>query len=139
MKRSGLLYGLGGILVVLAATWAGYVFLGSSRPVEHSPERAVGTETSGTDIVFYYGEECPHCHDVLDFLKENDIASKVPFVTKETWHIQANGKELFERADSCGIPRDEVGVPFLYADGKCHVGTPDVVGYFSEKTGISME
>lgn len=116
------------VVVVLIVT--GYVSM--------SP-RSVSAPGSTDTVVLYYGEECPHCHDVIAFLTANDIASVVPFETKETWNDRANAEELRSRAESCGIPNDRVGVPFLYADGRCLIGTPDIEGYFREKSGLPMD
>ncbi len=87
-------------------------------------------------VVYYYGRECPHCEEVAEFLGDNDIYSKVDFAKKEVWHNKDNGKELMEAAQKCGIDPNDIGVPFLFADGKCFIGGPDVTNYFKEKAGI---
>jgi len=89
-----------------------------------------------SDVVYYYGRECPHCKDVAKFLEENDIYGKVDFAKKEVWHNKNNGKELMEVAKKCGIDPNKLGVPFLVANGKCYIGGPDVEAFFTEKAGI---
>lgn len=118
---------LSGVVVVVVFA-AGFVFRKSSD-MPSSP--------SVSGAIYYYGEECPHCKDVLTFLEENNIAEKVPFTKKETWNDRGNAKELMARAKTCGIPEKEVGVPFLFAEGKCYIGSPDVEEYFREKAGIA--
>lgn len=145
MKRNWTLYGLIAAFSVAIVFGAGYVrsLLSSSgdAPLVDGPAASepVSDATGTSGVVFYYGEECPHCHTVLDFLEEHDIASSVAFEVKETWHDRDNSRELFERAEECGYSRAEIGVPFLYADGKCLIGAPDVTGYFSEKAGITTD
>lgn len=87
-------------------------------------------------IIYYYGTECPHCQEVLKYMDENDIYSKVDFIKKEVWHDKDNGKELTEAAQKCGLDPSNIGVPFVYADGKCLMGGPDVKEFFAQKAGI---
>ncbi|HFC76619.1 MAG TPA: hypothetical protein ENJ27_00070 [Candidatus Moranbacteria bacterium] len=89
-----------------------------------------------SDVIYYYGKECPHCEKVAEFLDKNDIYNKVDFAKKEVWHNKSNGKELMSAAQKCGIDPKNVGVPFLFADGKCFIGDADVIAYFKEKAGI---
>lgn len=88
------------------------------------------------EIIYYYGAECPHCHDVLKFLDDNKISEKVNFTKKEVWGDKNNASEMMEKVKECGLDESRVGVPFLYAEGKCLIGTPDVEGFFREKAGI---
>ena len=97
------------------------------------------SEAVASGRILYYGAECPHCKDVEKFIDDNKLADKVPFQKKEVWHDQGNAKEMTEKATSCGLAENAVGVPFLYADGKCYVGTPDVEGYFQQQAGRSSE
>lgn len=92
--------------------------------------------SSPSGTVYYYGADCPHCREVAAFLEENDIAGKVSFDRKEAQRSLSNWKEMLEKARSCGLSEEQIGVPFLYADGHCHVGTPDVLSAFREKAGL---
>lgn len=82
--------------------------------------------------VLYYGEECPHCKDVEKFIEENHVEEKVSFERKEVWHDKKNAAEMQDAAKVCGLSDDEIGVPFMFAKGKCFVGTPDVEGFFQD-------
>ena len=88
------------------------------------------------DIVYYYGEECPNCKDVAEFIDENGIDERVEFEKKEIWGNKENAEELKLVVEKCGLDFNEIGVPFLYADGECLIGTPDVEKRFREKAGI---
>jgi glutaredoxin len=142
-KQSSFVYGLVGVLVAVIVFAGGY-YLCSSQKATPAEVPAAGEQESEEvpmqapeGVVFYYGDECPHCHDVIDFFEENDVASVVDFDQKETWHDEENAAELVERAEICGYAKNQIGVPFLYADGECYIGTPDVIGYFSEQAGIT--
>ncbi len=86
--------------------------------------------------IYFYGEECPHCKDVIAFLDKNDIYSKVDFVKKEVWHNKSNGEELRKAALKCGMNPANIGVPFLFSEEKCYMGGPDVIEFFSKKAGL---
>lgn len=90
-------------------------------------------------IVYYYGEGCPHCKVINEFLTENNIAEKVSFEKKEVWSNKANASEMSRRAKTCDIKPEGMGVPFVYAEGQCFIGEPDVRKFFSEKANLSAE
>jgi glutaredoxin len=123
-----------GIVIVVAALLGGAYFLKTSQgEVVASPDQEAPV-VSG--IIYYYGEECPHCKDVMKFLEENKIAEKVSFEKKEVWHNTANAREMDAKVKICGLDKKSVGVPFLFADGKCFIGTPDVTGFFKKAAGM---
>lgn len=88
------------------------------------------------EVVYFYGEECRHCKDVAAFLEENKIAEKVQFEKKEVWHNKVNAAEMGEKANICGLDKRKIGVPFLFAEGKCYISTPEVEGYFKAAAGL---
>lgn len=90
-------------------------------------------------IVYFYGEGCPHCKVVQDFLDANRISEKVSFEKREVWYNKANAREMERRAAACGIKPEGMGVPFVSAENQCFIGEPDVKRFFSEKAGISAE
>ena len=86
-------------------------------------------------IILFYGDGCPHCKNVDDYIAANNVATKVSFEEKEVFNNQSNAKILENVAGFCGLPTDKVSVPFLW-DGqnkKCMVGDIDVINFFSEK------
>jgi len=82
---------------------------------------------SGEKPILYYGETCPHCHTVLDYLDKE--GRRDDLVIKEAWENEANGTELVEKAEECGRDPQRIGVPFLFADGQCFVGAPPIIDY----------
>lgn len=115
---------------------AAFVVWGMTAPSAVAPHDG---SDAGNDsgIVYYYGEECSHCHELSKFLEDNKIAGKVSFVKKEIWHDRKNAREMDGRADRCNIAKKERGVPFIWADGKCFVGGPDAEKFFKERAGMS--
>lgn len=98
-----------------------------------------GGQTSGkaafdpTKIVFFYSTTCTHCQATEAWFEEQKISEKIQFDRKEisTPAVQA---ELQQATDYCKFDTSQgVGVPFLFAEGKCYMGSPDVEGYFKQK------
>lgn len=90
-------------------------------------------------VVYYYGEGCPHCKAIDEFISANGIADKVSFDKKEVWNNKDNASELQRRAQVCNIQPEGMGVPFVYAAGKCFISEPDVKKFFAEKANINIE
>ncbi|MFA6486313.1 MAG: hypothetical protein WCT40_03025 [Candidatus Magasanikbacteria bacterium] len=84
-------------------------------------------------IIFYYGQECPHCLIAEEYMKNNNIEAKMTIEKKEVWHDQTNARDLLQKAHACGIATDSVGVPLLYDNGKCYSGDTDIINYFASK------
>lgn len=91
------------------------------------------TVSETADIMLYYGKECPHCKNVDDYLEKNGVAKKVTYITKEVWHNKINNAEMVKQAESCGIKKENLGVPFLSVRGKCFTGEPDVIKAFEQE------
>jgi len=91
-------------------------------------------ETPSNDsIVFYYGSTCPHCKNVEKYFEDNNVSSKIQFQSKEVYENQANAKELLAVAQKCGLDTSSIGVPFLYAGGKCYIGEQEIIDFFQNK------
>ena len=88
---------------------------------------------AGNEIIFYYGDGCPHCAKVEDFVKTNGVDKKIKFTSKEVYNNRTNSDELVARYAQCGLPTDNVGVPLLWDGGekKCYSGDQDIINYFS--------
>lgn len=85
---------------------------------------------------YYWGDGCPHCKIVADFLSTWDpptgeAGKKVQIDKKEVWNNIANAKELKARYEYCKVPQSEIGVPLLFTpDGKCYSGDVEIINYF---------
>jgi len=67
---------------------------------------------------------------------ENKVEEKIEIIKKEVYDNQQNAQELTQTAKKCGLPTNSIGVPFLFAEGKCLIGTPDITSFLSQKAGI---
>jgi glutaredoxin len=102
----------------------------------YSLTKKSGTVTPATDVILFYGRECPHCQDVEKFLSDNNIAQKVKYDSIEVWHNEDNANLMKEKAKECGLDQSKIGVPLVYGGGKCYVGTPDVEAFFKQQIGL---
>jgi glutaredoxin len=90
-----------------------------------------------TGIVLFYGQGCPHCKDVEDFISQNKIEDKVKITRLEVWYNKNNQATLGEVVQKCGISASSVGVPFLYdGNGKCYIGEVDIPNFLKVQAGI---
>lgn len=119
-------------LVILGVAIVGIIAWGMTSKEGSDPVASV------TGTVYYYGAECPHCKKVNEFLETNKISEKVSFTKKEVWHDTGNAKEMTAAATQCGIDKKDIGVPFIFDNGTCLIGEPDVRKFFSEKAGITQ-
>jgi glutaredoxin-related protein len=87
--------------------------------------------------ILYFGNTCPHCADLAKYIEESKIKEKIALEEKEVYENKNNATELSLVARSCNIlDNTRVGVPFLYAEGKCFVGIEEIKTYFKIKTNL---
>jgi len=88
--------------------------------------------SANADVVFYYGEECPHCHNVLKYIADNKIDQKIKINSLEVYHNNVNKNELTNLARICPEIQDStgaIGVPVAYfvKENKCLVGDTPII------------
>jgi glutaredoxin len=121
------------ILFLAVVISAGYMLAnGKEVPAAgHSSDQGMAQATSG--IILFYGDGCPHCALVEEYVSKNGIEATVPFVKKEVYHDKQNASELAVKAQACGMPTDSIGVPFLWTGATCIVGDQPIIDFFKEK------
>ncbi len=88
-------------------------------------------------IVLYYGDTCPHCKIVEQFLRDNNVTAKINITQKEVFLNQTNGQELISIGSNCKIPAEYMGaVPLLYSEGKAYLGDKDIISFLENKLNI---
>ena len=97
-------------------------------------ETATAENQPASQIILFYGDGCPHCAIVEEYIKENNINDKISFAQKEVYYNQNNAKELEAKAKICGLPTDSIGVPFLWNGEDCLIGDQDIINFFKQKT-----
>lgn len=69
--------------------------------------------TFASNYVFYYGQWCPHCAKVEEYMESVDWYSKLNITKKEVYFDKNNAQELNSFAQKLWINSSEVWVPFL--------------------------
>ncbi len=119
------------ILFILVS--AGSVFiLAKDKEIRESANMNVREEAEG-QIILFYGNGCPHCVIVEEYIKENKTQDKISFAQKEVYYNQNNAKELESKAKICGLPADAIGVPFLWDGSKCFIGDQEIIEFFKQQ------
>jgi glutaredoxin len=90
-------------------------------------------EAGENQIILFYGDGCPHCKIVEEYINENNVQSKISFAQKEVYYNQGNAKELKAKARICGLPTNSIGVPFLWDGEKCYIGDYEIIDFFSNR------
>lgn len=122
------------VYLIGGAATIGLVVLGFfllNKQGNNPNQKAVGSE----ETILFYGDTCPHCLIVNDYLEENKVAEKFSFQHLEVYRNQDNSRLLAERAVRCGIKETEIGVPLLWSEGRCLVGDQDIIDFFKQKIG----
>ena len=110
------------ILTILAIIGGGFFFSKKEEP------KVLSLPSS---YEYFWGDGCPHCAVVEEFLNSWEGKDKVAIDKKETWSNRENANLLNERVKYCNIRPSEVGVPFLFTpEGKCITGDTPIIDYF---------
>lgn len=72
--------------------------------------------TSAEDYILFYGNGCPHCAVVENYIKENNIEDTIGLVSKEIFFNKKNRNEFNEYLKKIDLKYEEVWVPFLIID-----------------------
>ena len=82
-------------------------------------------------VILFYGNTCPHCEKVEEYLKANP--SKTKFRKLEVYDNKQNAVLMATKAKICGINSDSIGVPFLFNGKTCLLGDADITNWFSQQ------
>jgi len=119
------------ILIVI-----GLILIGAAGLFFLSRKPSVNPNLAGT--ILFYGQGCPHCKIVEDYLSQNNIKDKVSFQELEVFFNNKNADLLGQLAKRCGLDNETIGVPLLWdgVNSLCYTGDVDVVNFFKTKAGL---
>jgi glutaredoxin len=116
------------IILVIVLTSAVFIFLTREKKEEPNPPEETAT------MILFYGEGCPHCAKVEEFINQNKVKEKISFEMKEIYYNSQNNALFRKKAAACGLPPAGLGVPLLWYDSnKCLVGDVDIINFFNQK------
>ena len=85
-------------------------------------------------FIYFYGNTCPHCAELNEWLKETGIEKKVKFEKREVYQNKANANLMEQAAQICNLDTTQLGVPFVYDNGKCYIGSDQAKEIFQKKS-----
>jgi thiol-disulfide isomerase/thioredoxin len=115
----------GVFIAILAACMVFFLVIPS--PSGEIPSAAADSSGNVT-VYFFYGEECPHCHNVIPFIQ--NLSKKYPdvnFHILETWHNETNQALSQSLHQKLGIPN--AGVPEVIVGDVSLVGELNIPAY----------
>ena len=123
MNKTAIIVILATLLIII-----GGVFLVSKNSGNNGNNEPLPSPAS---YEYFWGDGCPHCKNVEDFLSTWEQKDKVQITKYEIWDNTKNAKLMEQRAISCGIKPQGMGVPLLFTpDGKCYSGDQPIIDYF---------
>ncbi|MFH1546152.1 MAG: hypothetical protein ABIE14_02150 [Patescibacteria group bacterium] len=101
---------------------------------EENKNQPTDQQNKQSQIILFYGDGCPHCVIVEEYIERNDIEEKISFEQKEVYYSKKNANDLGDKAKMCGLPTDNVGVPFLWDGSECFVGDQEIIEFFKQQS-----
>jgi thiol-disulfide isomerase/thioredoxin len=105
-----------GVFIAILVVCAVFFLVIPQQSVQ-TPSAVKDTSVQGNvTVYFFYGEECPHCHNVIPFIQ--NISKKYPdvdFRILETWHNETNQALSLSLHKKLGI--QSAGVPEVIVVG----------------------
>jgi glutaredoxin len=83
--------------------------------------------------ILFYGDTCPHCKVVEDYIAANNVRAKIKFQELEVYENKDNAALLGKYAERCGIDTNQIGVPFFYNGQTCLIGQDEIINYFKQQ------
>ena len=91
--------------------------------------------TAPPKVIYFYGQRCPHCLTINEFITEQQLHNSLAFLSYEISSPEQS-QLFYEKAASCGLDRSQAGVPFVF-DGRqrvtCYLGLRQVLDFFEKE------
>lgn len=121
------------ISILLTALFLGigiYIYE-KKQNIDIEPLEEAKIEELSLNTIYYYGDGCPACAQLDEFIQEKGIQEKVKYIKKEIFDNEENQNELLAVSKYCGI--ENPSVPFLFDEKKCFSGVKDVLDRLESK------
>ena len=81
-------------------------------------------------VYYFYNDACPNCQVVKLYMENNSIEDKFDIIKVDT--AKQSNRELYNGAlTGCKIPASSGGIPLLYIDDDCYIGSDEVIDYLN--------
>jgi thiol-disulfide isomerase/thioredoxin len=113
-----------GLFIAVALVCA--IIFAIPHPDEKNPVTETGIQLqNNVTVFFFYGEECPHCHNVMPFI--DSLRQKYPVVNfqiLEIWHNTTNQALSLSINQKLGVKN--AGVPEVIIGNTVLIGERDI-------------
>ena len=122
------------ILFIAVLIFSSFALLQEKDKKQTSTNETTTEENQSTSqIILFYGDGCPHCAIVEEYIEENNIKEKLSFEEKEVYYNKKNADDLATKAKICGISAKSIEIPFLWDGSECLIGSQDIINFFKQK------
>jgi len=99
-----------------------------------SDERDI-VSTPNADIMIFYGDTCPHCKKVNEYIVANNIDKVIKLQHLEVYNDKSNLELMKQKLELCKnlSDDDKGGVPFMYSSETCLVGDQPIIDFLKAK------
>ncbi len=95
---------------------------------DNNPNKSI----SATSYILYVGHGCPHCLNVEEYIIQSNLNEKIFINITEVFENKVGASDFMEKAKICGLDQKSLGVPVLYANGKCFSGDEPIINFLKE-------
>ncbi len=118
------------LIIVVAAAYFYFNFQKTDVPGSK-------VDDASAQLILFWGEGCPHCEKVKDYINENNLESKVKIASKEVYYNQDNQLQLEETVKKCPeIDSSQgVGVPLAFdtQNSVCLYGDTPIIEWLESR------
>jgi thiol-disulfide isomerase/thioredoxin len=126
-----------GVLIAIMVTCVVFFFVIPQPSEKSSSVTADILVQDNVTVFFFYGEECPHCHNVIPFIQ--NLSKKYPevdFLILETWHNETNNAVSKSLHQKLAIQNSGVPEVIVLGNSTPLVGDRDIPAYLE---GVILE
>lgn len=108
------------IILLLAVALIGFLIISAKK-------------ATGSGMILFYGDTCPHCKKVSEYINANNIKAKFNFQELEVSKNQVNSRLMAKYAVDCGLDTSQgLSVPFFFDGKNCLVGDQNIINFFQK-------
>jgi len=120
------------VIIIVAAFGLYKVFLPGVPAAVKS-----GVSDSQADLIFFWGQGCPHCEKVMKYITDNKLENKVKISYKEVYNDKNNQQLLVDTVKKCPEINTSqgIGVPLAFdkQNQKCLYGDQPIIDWLTQR------
>jgi glutaredoxin len=102
----------------------------ANKPVRTYSPKELQDKLEEKKFIYFYTSTCPVCKKLTEWLSKNNITTEKFGFEKINVENNDNAGLMYQAAAMCEIPQTQVGVPFIYKNGKCYLGLAEAMEAF---------